>query len=407
MKPDAVADGARSGQRILAFGTWDRGPGYPRAEALFAALRRQGHTVVECRIELPYGGAEKRRLLRSPWLWPHFAWSKWRGRQRAQRALRSALAADPADLVLVPYPGHLAVSWARQVWTGPVVLDLFLSAYDTAVVDRKMFRPDSFMGQWLRRLDSNACRSANRILVDTDLNAEALSGLVNLPRQAFSTVGIADSREPSAPVPYAPPRSGETVRVLFFGTGVPLHGLRTLIDAVARVDGIELTLIGGSTEDRCRARAVGGEKIRLLDEFVAAGALRAHLESTHLVAGVFGTSAKADRVVPFKVMHALSIGRPVITARSRGACSVFRDGIDGVLVPPGDVEALAAALERIVAAPAALANLAGAARVVFERRFSLDATGRQLSAACAAVTDGAEGNPAVPLPRPIPESVAL
>ena len=51
-----------SGLRVLAFGAWDRGPGYPRAEALLRGLRSHGVEIQECRFDLPYSGAEKRRL---------------------------------------------------------------------------------------------------------------------------------------------------------------------------------------------------------------------------------------------------------------------------------------------------------------------------------------------------------
>ncbi len=44
--------------RVLAFGAWDRGPGYPRGEALLRALRVAGAEVIECRFELPFAGVD-------------------------------------------------------------------------------------------------------------------------------------------------------------------------------------------------------------------------------------------------------------------------------------------------------------------------------------------------------------
>ena len=77
--------------RILAFGAWDRGPGYPRGDALLAGLRHHGAEVDECRFELPYAGAAKRRLLRSPWRWPGYWWALRRVRRVATRALEVAI----------------------------------------------------------------------------------------------------------------------------------------------------------------------------------------------------------------------------------------------------------------------------------------------------------------------------
>lgn len=63
--------------------------------------------------------------------------------------------------------------------------------------------------------------------------------------------------------------------------------------------------------------------------------------------GIFGTTAKAARVVPCKVHDALSAGRPLVTALGPAAGALLEDGRDALLVPPGDPAALAGALERL------------------------------------------------------------
>ena len=61
-----------SGLRVLAFGAWDEGMGYPRPAGLFLGLRRNGITVDECRVKLPAAGRGRRRLVASPWRWPGY-----------------------------------------------------------------------------------------------------------------------------------------------------------------------------------------------------------------------------------------------------------------------------------------------------------------------------------------------
>ena len=59
--------------------------------------------------------------------------------------------------------------------------------------------------------------------------------LTGLPGSRFDYVPVSDPDAPDRPAPYRPPQPGAALDVLFFGTGVPLHGLDVLLDAVGDV----------------------------------------------------------------------------------------------------------------------------------------------------------------------------
>jgi hypothetical protein len=61
---------------------------------------------------------------------------------------------------------------------------------------------------------------------------------------------------------------------------------------------------------------------------------------------------------------ALMSGRPVIASSTAAARDFIADGVNGILVPPGDAAALAAAIERVDGDPALLTDLAAGAREV-------------------------------------------
>src|SRR6185295_12985709 len=63
--------------------------------------------------------------------------------------------------------------------------------------------------------------------------------------------------------------------------------------------------------------------------------------------GIFGTSAKALRVIPNKAFQALACGTPLVTADTPAARELLVDGESALLVPPGDPEVLAGALVRL------------------------------------------------------------
>lgn len=94
--------------------------------------------------------------------------------------------------------------------------------------------------------------------------------------------------------------------------------------------------------------------------------------------------------LPRSVLEAMAAGRPVIASDIAGVREQIEPGVTGLIVPPGDVDALAGALRR-VADDAAWRDQAGAAaRAQAARRFSVDAAARGL----ADVIRGARGHAA-------------
>jgi len=70
-------------------------------------------------------------------------------------------------------------------------------------------------------------------------------------------------------------------------------------------------------------------------------------------------------------MEALALGVPAVATRVGGVAELVTDGIDAVLVPPGEPSLLADALVALALDPARRAALANAAT---ERAEALDAT---------------------------------
>lgn len=80
----------------------------------------------------------------------------------------------------------------------------------------------------------------------------------------------------------------------------------------------------------------------------------------------------STRPEPFglTIAEAMSCGRAVIVAAAGGAVELFRDGVDALGHPPGDVPALAGVLTRLIADPVLRRRLGEAARTSASARFA-------------------------------------
>jgi glycosyltransferase involved in cell wall biosynthesis len=77
--------------------------------------------------------------------------------------------------------------------------------------------------------------------------------------------------------------------------------------------------------------------------------------------------------LPRCLVEAAAVGRPIVASNVIGSRELVRDGVEGILVPPGDVRAAAASLARLAADPGLRGRLGAAAHRRFRERFTEEA----------------------------------
>ena len=172
------------------------------------------------------------------------------------------------------------------------------------------------------------------------------------------------SANPTGPLTVAHGRNGaygdSVARLLAFaGRLGPQKSLDVALEAVAAVPGVTLA-IAGDGPDRAslerRARELGlEERARFLGSLPRDRILRLFRAAD---AAVLSSSWEN---FPHTVVEALAVGTPVVSTAVGGVPEVVADGENGLLVPPGDPAALAAAVERLFDDDALRARLARAA----------------------------------------------
>lgn len=146
----------------------------------------------------------------------------------------------------------------------------------------------------------------------------------------------------------------------------PWKGLDVLLRCLQRLPGVRLVVLGdGSASAALRAQA-GRLGLNGRVEFrgvVGRGELRTALSRS----SVFVLASEYEGY-PHAVLEAMALGTPVAATAAGGTCELIRHGVDGLLAPVGDAEALTAAIRALLEDSALARRLAASARELAHSR---------------------------------------
>ena len=167
--------------------------------------------------------------------------------------------------------------------------------------------------------------------------------------------------------------AGPGQRILFVGRLDRVKGLPVLLDSLASLVGQDvnarLDLVGDGPE-RADLEALVREK-RLDDHVRFLGYMSsAQLREQYANADIVVLSSFAEGV-PVVLMEAMASGLPVVAPHIAGIPELVEDGVSGFLVPSGDANALAAAVDRLLRDPDLRNRFGGSGRAKVEREFDL------------------------------------
>jgi glycosyltransferase involved in cell wall biosynthesis len=225
-----------------------------------------------------------------------------------------------------------------------------------------------------------------RILACSAVVAESLSMLGIAPSK-ITTVHNAVTDSFFAPLPDREecrtalhlPTEGQLISVV--GRLVPRKGQDLLIDALGRLDAAGFSAhlaIAGETPGYPEADPEDLAYRVHLRQIVARHGLteRVHFlgyqSDIHLVYGASDVVAMPSTGEPFglAVTEAFASGVPVVATRSGGHGEIIDNGVTGLLVPPGDPDALASALHAVLVDSELRDRLIARARLEAYHRFS-------------------------------------
>ena len=233
----------------------------------------------------------------------------------------------------------------RKLKKKPVVMDFFISMYDTLCYDRKKFRPKSLPGRLLKRIDRRTLAAADLAVCDTKAHGSYFCREFGFPKEKMSVLYLeADS---SIYYPREAPEN-KNFTVLYFGSVLPLQGIPVILKAIDLLKdekGLRFVFVGplGSSERT-------GENITEYIEWLPQEELAERIAGADLcLAGHFdGSIMKAKRTIAGKTYIYRAMGKPVILGDNPANHELYSESDEGVyFCEMGSPEKLAELIKRI------------------------------------------------------------
>jgi glycosyltransferase involved in cell wall biosynthesis len=197
-------------------------------------------------------------------------------------------------------------------------------------------------------------RRAARVVVPSRYLAEIARGW-----------GIDSGRIEVLPNPAPPPSDLEPEPLdpgtfVFVGRLTQQKALQVALEAVAQVPAAKLVLVGEGPERGAVERAASDS--RLAGRVRLVGSLPRDQALRFVVGARAALLSSAWENLPHATVEALAVGTPVVATAVGGVPEVVHDGENGLLVPPNDPAALAAAMRRMLEEDGLRARLAAGAK---------------------------------------------
>jgi glycosyltransferase involved in cell wall biosynthesis len=373
--------------RICYFGTYRAN--YVRNRLMIERLRGQGAEVVECHATLWRGLEDRQAVASGGWLSLDF----WRRAATAYgQLLKRYRQIGDYDVLMVGYPGQpdLPLAWLLTRLRGkPLVWDVLMSIF--LIAEERGLRGKSSLSLWLiRQLEQLACRLPDLLLIDT---AEYAAWF-------HETYGVTDERVRLLPLgaddrvfrPLSSPgvarrnsssEESEGFLCLYYGTFIPNHGVRVIIEAARRLrdySDIRFELVGQGPEREkmvALAENYGLTNVTFVD-WLEVEALVQRAASAEVLLGTFGITPQALLTMHNKIHEGLAMAKPVINGDSPVMRSTLQHGEHIFLCERENPQALAEAILTLRDDAVLRERLARQGYAYYREHFAFETIGRRL-----------------------------
>ena len=349
-------------KKVLFWGRFD--PGYSRNRVYAALFRELGWEVDFFFVKVSPKFGDVEAFLRGLWRRPK------------------------PDLVWVPVCRQrdilAACRWAYRRGV-KVLFDPMISAWDKKVLEQRKWKAEEPRARRLHARETRMMNAPDMVTWDTSCHLDFCAEQFGVPREKMRVLFTGTDETVFAPQPPPPPDPEGKFRVLYHGAYLPLHGTEVIVEAARRTQGLPIRwdfLGWGAYKASTEAKAAGLSNVRFLDK-VPYTEVPKVIGAHDVVLGVFGTTAKAARVIGNKVYECMACRRPTINEFCTGYPPEAKDCPAIKFIPAGDPDALVRAVEEYRSDWSRRDEYFDAARGFFDKHLSMKVIKRQLAGVLA------------------------
>lgn len=303
--------------RILYFGSYN--PRYARNRVILKGLKENDITIIECNSHKSI-------------------------KTRFFSLIKDSLKKD-FDVIFVAYPGHidmLAAKITSLIKRKPIIFDAFISTYDTMINEWKFGTRHSPKGIYYHLLDKISCYLAYLVLLDTEEHIDYFVKEFNIKRNKFTWLPI--GADEAVFCPRNKTGKSKKIQVLYYGHTNPLHGFPSIVDAAKLLKNekeIEFLFIGDNRWFRYERDKNKNQHNVKFQDAVPSEEIPQYIANADICLGVFGTTIKAQNVIPNKAYEILAMQKPLITGDTKAARKYLKNKENSILCKTGSAEAIA------------------------------------------------------------------
>lgn len=242
------------------------------------------------------------------------------------KALTKEIESKENIYILLPFSKNQFIYWFFK--RDKIINDFFISNYDTYVYDRKKITKKNPRAWWKYLQDWINFRYSKYLLSDTLEHFNYWQRLFGAFKGKHFVLPVLADKTMYYPTEEV--RNDEKIKILFYGSFIPLHGIDIVLDAFKILEDknikYEASIIGnGQVFQRMHEKfnQLNLKNVKMDGKFIHESDLANKVRQSDIILGIFGQSVKAQSVVPNKVYQALASKKVSITMKSKAIDEFF------------------------------------------------------------------------------------